>query len=206
MDMTTFESNLRLHPTHGMIALAMAAGLLTTPVVHAQNTVPAVATPATAASDSAPASSPSTTTSATPAAAAEVPSRSGTFKTAEGEVAVIRAQARSTPAPGAALAVGDRIATGANGSAIVTLRDGTVLTVGPNSVVALSRFNFEPTTQRGSFLAELFEGSIRVVTGLLARVNPGLFKVNTPTSVVGVRGTDFIVEAESNPAVRKALP
>lgn len=135
-----------------------------------------------------------------------MPLRSGTFKAAEGDVAVIRARLRSRPVPGTALDEGDRIVTGESGSAVVTLRDGTVLTVGPNAVVDLSRFSFEPTTQRGQFLVNLMEGSIRVVTGLLARINPELFKVHTPTSVVGVRGTDFIVEAAPNPDIRKALP
>ncbi len=130
----------------------------------------------------------------------------GTFKAVEGDTAVVRAQARSRLSPGARLEPGDRIVTGADGAATVTLKDGTVLTVGPNSVVALSRFEFEPTTQRGELLVDLLEGSIRVVTGLLARISPDLFKVSTPTSVVGVRGTDFIVEARPNPDVRKALP
>jgi hypothetical protein len=130
----------------------------------------------------------------------------GTFKAVEGDAAVVRAQARSRLSPGARLERGDRIVTGADGAATVTLKDGTVLTVGPNSVVALSRFDFEPTTQRGELLVDLLEGSIRVVTGLLARISPDLFKVSTPTAVVGVRGTDFIVEARPNPDVRKALP
>jgi hypothetical protein len=42
---------------------------------------------------------------------------------------------------------------------------------------------------------DLLQGSVRVVTGLLAKVNPERFKVRTPTAVVGVRGTDFIVDA-----------
>jgi hypothetical protein len=153
-----------------------------------------------------PEATPAAGQASTVAAAANANARSGTFKSVEGDVAVVSDRIRSTPTPGAPLQAGDRIATGATGSAVVTLRDGTVLTVGPNSVVELSRYAFEPTTQRGNLLVDLFEGSIRVVTGLLARVNPELFKVNTPTSVVGVRGTDFIVEAEPNPAVRKALP
>ena len=174
--------------THRKAALTLAAVLLSPCAVLAQT---AQATP--------PAGQASTVT---PAASA----RGGTFKSVEGDVAVVRDRSRTSPTPGAPLQPGDRIATGGTGSAVVTLRDGTVLTVGPNSVVELSRFGFEPTTQRGNLLIDLFEGSIRVVTGLLARVNPELFKVNTPTSVVGVRGTDFIVEAEPNPAVRKALP
>jgi hypothetical protein len=130
----------------------------------------------------------------------------GTFKAVEGDASVVREQTRARLAPGARLESGDRIVTGADGAATVTLKDGTVLTVGPNSVVALSRFAFEPTTQRGELLVDLLEGSIRVVTGLLARISPDLFKVSTPTSLVGVRGTDFIVEARPNPDVRKALP
>lgn len=192
MKMNTFEALLR--SVRWPLAVGwLAMGLL--PLAgHAQAPAPATS-PAPAPAASAPL-----------AAAPQVALRSGTFKAVEGDVAVVRDRSRSVPAPGAALQPGDRIATGPASSTVITLRDGTVLTVGPNSVVDLSRFAFEPTTQRGNFLLDLLEGSVRVVTGVLARVNPDLFKVNTPTSVVGVRGTDFIVEAEPNPAVRKALP
>lgn len=181
MLLTTFDFMWRKQSTRCLAALVTAAALLTTSGVLAQNTLP-IATPS-ATSDPRPPP-----------------------KAAEGDVAVIRARVKSRPVPGVALEESDHIVTGESGSAVVTLRDGTVLTVGPSAVVNLSRFSFEPTTQRGQFLVDLLEGSIRVVTGLLARVNPELFKVYTPTSVVGVRGTDFIVEAAPNPDVRKALP
>ena len=84
--------------------------------------------------------------------------------------------------------------TGADAAVSVTLRDGTVLTLGPNSEADLSEYAFNATTQEGRLLVRLLEGSMRVVTGLLARINPELFRISTPTSVVGVRGTDFIVE------------
>jgi hypothetical protein len=60
----------------------------------------------------------------------------------------------------------------------------------------LRQIQFDSTTQQGNFLLDLLRGSVRVVTDLLAKVNPELFKVQTPTSVVGVRGTDFIVETQ----------
>lgn len=138
------------------------------------------------------------------AAPAEAP-RAGTFKQVQGETWVGNATTtpqtttaqRRTPQPGDGLREAERVSTGANGAATIVLKDGTALTVGPNSTVDLSRFQFDATTQKGNFLLDLLQGSVRVVTGLLAKVNPDLFKVQTPTSVVGVRGTDFIVETQA---------
>ncbi len=134
------------------------------------------------------------------AAPAEVP-RAGTFKQVQGETwvgdATANAAQRRTPQPGDGLREAERVSTGASGAATIVLKDGTALTVGPNSTVDLSRFQFDATTQKGNFLLDLLQGSVRVVTGLLAKVNPDLFKVQTPTSVVGVRGTDFIVETQA---------
>ncbi len=134
------------------------------------------------------------------AAPAEAP-RAGTFKQVQGEAWVGSAATpvaqRRAPQPGDGLRESERVSTGASGAATIVLKDGTALTVGPNSTVDLSRFQFDSTTQKGNFLLDLLQGSVRVVTGLLAKVNPELFKVQTPTSVVGVRGTDFIVETEA---------
>lgn len=43
-------------------------------------------------------------------------------------------------------------------------------------------------------LIALAKGSLRLVTGLIAKLRPEQVKVTTPTTVIGVRGTDFIVE------------
>lgn len=123
--------------------------------------------------------------------------RAGTFKQVQGDTWVGTAATRRAPQPGDGLRETERLNTGANGSAVIVLRDGTALTVGPNSAVDLSRFQFDTTTHQGSFLLDLLQGSVRVVTGLLAKINPDLFKVQTPTTVVGVRGTDFIVETQA---------
>lgn len=123
--------------------------------------------------------------------------RMGSFKQVQGEIQWGHEPGRATPAPGDALRQGDRVRTGQTGGASIVLKDGTVLTMGPNTTVDLSQFQFDSTTQSGNFVLDLLQGSVRVVTGLLAKANPERFKVRTPTSVVGVRGTDFIVEAAS---------
>ncbi|MBA4260971.1 MAG: hypothetical protein C0443_02825 [Comamonadaceae bacterium] len=123
--------------------------------------------------------------------------RVGTFKQVQGEAWIGVADARRAPTPGDGLRQAERVSTGQTGAATITLKDGTVLTLGPNTTVDLNQFQFDATTQKGHFALDLLQGSIRVVTGLLARINPDLFKVTTPTAVVGVRGTDFIVETSA---------
>lgn len=124
-------------------------------------------------------------------------SRAGTFKQIEGEAWVGNAAERRTAASGGAVQASQRISTGKTGAAAITLKDGTVLTMGPNSTMDLSRFEFNSTTQEGNLLLDLLQGSVRVVTGLLGKAHPESVKVKTPTSVVGVRGTDFIVETQA---------
>jgi len=161
-----------------------AAWLLTCAASGAlAQTVTDVATPAT------PTAAPTTAPSANTA-------RIGTFKQVQGDAWIGAGTARRAAQPGAGVAVVDRLSTGPQGAATLTLKDGTVLTMGPGTVMDLSQFQFDATTQQGNFLLDLLRGSVRVVTGLLAKVNPELFKVQTPTSVVGVRGTDFIVETQ----------
>lgn len=161
------------------IALSLSSlGLLTAPFAAAQSRGPAELAPAAVVV-------------ASPAVEA---SRIGTFKQVEGEAWAARAGARRAAEPGAGVVLADRLSTGQNGAATLTLKDGTVLTMGPNTTMDLSRFQFDSTTQKGHVGLDLLQGTVRVVTGLLARINPELFKVTTPTAVVGVRGTDFIVE------------
>lgn len=130
--------------------------------------------------------------------AAVTVARVGTFKQVQGEAWVgSRAADRRSAVSGEGVQVSQRMSTGKTGAATLTLKDGTVVTMGPNSTMDLSTFEFNTTTQEGNFLLDLLQGSVRVVTGLLGKAHPENFKIKTPTSVVGVRGTDFIVETEA---------
>jgi hypothetical protein len=123
--------------------------------------------------------------------------RIGTFKQVQGEAWVGPPAARKTAVSGEGVKIADRLSTGQTGAATITLKDGTVLTVGPNSTMDLSAFEFNSTNQEGNLVLDLLQGSVRIVTGLLGKANPDKFKVKTPTSVVGVRGTDFIVQTQA---------
>lgn len=122
--------------------------------------------------------------------------RQGTFKAVQGEVTLIRADVRRAAVVGGGFSNADRLITGEGSATSMTLEDGTVLAVGPNSAVDLEQFTFDPTTQEGNLAVRLVRGSLRMITGLIAKLTPERVNVLTPTSVIGVRGTDFIVEAE----------
>jgi hypothetical protein len=138
---------------------------------------------------------PATNAASSVAAAVADAQSVGVFKQVQGQAWQGPAQSRRVITPGEPVLAGERLRTGRNGTASLTLKDGTVLTLGPDTSVDLTQFNFNTTTQEGSLGLDLLQGTLRVVTGLLAKVNPERFRISTPTAVVGVRGTDFIVEA-----------
>ena len=120
--------------------------------------------------------------------------RSGTLKALQGDVTLVRGTTRTPAAAGDGVIQADSIVTGPGSAASMVLRDGTALVIGPNSQVSLARFEYESTTQKGSVLVDVLQGTIRMISGLIAKLDPDQVKVKTPTVVVGVRGTDFIVE------------
>ena len=120
--------------------------------------------------------------------------RHGTLKNVTGVVTVGTGDTLRTAAPGGGVAQADRILTGPGASAALALKDGTLLMVGPDAMLELTTVQFDSTTQEGNLVVNLLKGSVRMVTGWLAKMHQEQVRVTTPTSVVDVRGTDFIVE------------
>jgi hypothetical protein len=117
----------------------------------------------------------------------------GQIKVAKGQVSVDRG-GRALPAQvGMGLAAADVVKTGADGSVGITMRDNSLLSAGPNSVLSLDRFEFDPTTHQGRFDSGLQRGTLAVVSGRIAQQSPQAMTVRTPSAVLGVRGTDFVV-------------
>jgi hypothetical protein len=120
----------------------------------------------------------------------------GAAKVVQGEVRVSSASGERVLRPGDRITVADRLTTGEGGSASVVLRDGTTLVVGPKSQMQLKDFAFNSTTHEGIVNVSLVQGTLRMITGLIAKLNPASVSVETDTITMGVRGTDFIVEIE----------
>lgn len=120
--------------------------------------------------------------------------RSGTLKTVQGTVTISQGDARRVAVSGGGVAETERISTGPHSAAVLLLRDGSLVTVGANTQVDISRFQFDATAQTGNLTLNILVGTARLVTGLLGKLQPDNVKVQTPSSTVAVRGTDFVVE------------
>jgi hypothetical protein len=131
---------------------------------------------------------------ATVASAAD-PVPAGRIKLVTGTVTLERAGNAVAAVPGAAVFPGDRIRTGPASSAGITLADDTLLAAGPDSSLVINQFEFDTTTHDGGFLATLAKGTLNVITGLIAKKAPEKVTIQTPTVVLGVRGTEFLVDA-----------
>ncbi len=116
------------------------------------------------------------------------------IKQTVGAAAIERGAARLPVSTGVQLMAGDRLVTGKDGRISLTFVDNTRFAIGPNSDVAVSQFDYDRTRQRGSFVTQVNRGSLAVVSGKIAKSGRDAMKVRTPNSLLGVRGTRFIVE------------
>ena len=94
---------------------------------------------------------------------------------------------------------GDLVITEAHSEVLIKLRDETTLAMRQLSQLRLTQFKFE-RSESDSFLTNLLKGSVRKVSGLIAKAQQRNVRLTTPTATIGIRGTDFeviIVEEES---------
>ena len=118
----------------------------------------------------------------------------GVVKNTTGTVSIQRADAMIPAQVGMVVMAQDKILTGANGSVGIALKDDTLLSAGPSSVIALDRFAFNASTYEGNISLRILKGTLRAITGLISHQSPGSVAFSTPTATLGIRGTDFIVD------------
>lgn len=119
----------------------------------------------------------------------------GMIKNSTGDVSIERAGKRVAGSVGTAVFAADRVRTGADGSVGMTLRDNTLLSAGPNSLIVLDKFAFDSTTNAGALSVSVRKGTLAVATGKIARETPESIDFRTSTAVIGVRGTEFVIDA-----------
>jgi hypothetical protein len=120
----------------------------------------------------------------------------GQVKTARGTVHVERDGKRLPASVGMQIRQADTLITGMDGALGVTFADNSLVSTGPNSVLVVERYDFDSTTHAGHFDASLKKGTLAVVSGKMVKQSPDAMKVRTPAAIMGVRGTEFVVQVE----------
>lgn len=120
----------------------------------------------------------------------------GQIKSMSGEVWVVRDGERITAERGTRLNTNDVIETGASGRVGLMLEDNTRMSAGPNSRIGLDRFRFDPTTHDGQSVTSISKGTLSIISGQLAKRSKDAVTVKTPSSVLAVRGTRFLVQVD----------
>jgi len=121
----------------------------------------------------------------------------GQVKVVKGTATIERGSETIEATVGARLQATDVVKTAADSSIGITMTDNSLLSAGPNSVLSLDAYAFDPTTNEGRFDASLRGGTLAIVSGRLAKQSPDAMTVRTPTATLGVRGTEFVVRADA---------
>ena len=120
---------------------------------------------------------------------------SGEFTFVVGEVSLTKSNGqRVTPAKGTAVDPGDRIVTGANGMAQLTMVDQARLSLRPQTQFVIEAYPDRRESDQGGVL-NLIKGTLRTFTGLIASNNRDKFVMKTRVATVGIRGSGNILYA-----------
>ena len=116
-----------------------------------------------------------------------------------GQASVTRLGATLVITPGMSLQVGDRLLTSQNGHVHVRFVDGAMVSLRPASTLNIKEYRFDSQTPSNSEVRfELEQGVVRAISGQAAESAKDKFRLNTPLAAIGVKGTDFVVEASGS--------
>ena len=117
----------------------------------------------------------------------------GLVQFATGDVQLRRGAAASDATKGTSVESGDVIVTGAAGRAQIRFSDGGLVALYPDSQFTVTRYADAGNASEDHFAVNLLKGGMRAVTGWIGKRDPRNYKVTTPTAVVGIRGSAFLI-------------
>lgn len=123
----------------------------------------------------------------------------GEITAAMGDARIMESAAGSrAAAKGMPLHVGDILQTGPGGHIHIRMVDDALVSLRPNSKLQITRYAYQPGVAASTQIRlDLLHGTVRSVTGKGGELAKERFRMNTPVAAIGVRGTDFIAQADA---------
>jgi hypothetical protein len=120
----------------------------------------------------------------------------GRIKVVSGAVYLIRGGSQVPVQAGQVVYQADVLRTGSDGRVGVTLKDDTRVSLGPASEVRLDRFNYAPAEGQLALAMKVVRGVVAYVSGHIAKLAPDAVRIETPSAILGVRGTTLAMRID----------
>jgi hypothetical protein len=117
------------------------------------------------------------------------------IKNISGVVEIHRGETVKTATSGDYILQEDQITT-RDGSAGIIFLDGTMISIGPDSVMDLGEYIFDPNDEKFAFNLFLKKGTATYTSGRLGKIKPDAVNLKTPRATVGIRGTKLILDVK----------
>lgn len=94
------------------------------------------------------------------------------------------------------ISAGQAVITGANGHVHIRFVDDAFVSVRPNSKLSVEQYRYDEHDAKNNRVRfSLSQGVARLITGKAGQAAKDHFRLNTPVAAIGIRGTDFVVQA-----------
>lgn len=120
----------------------------------------------------------------------------GSIRPLEGSVYISRQGIEMPAVLGQPVFQQDIIRTEAKSRVGVILHDDTTLSLGPNSILEIKEYVFQPESKSFSFVVRMLKGTFVYLSGLMGKLDPDAIRLETPDSSIGIRGTKLLIQVD----------
>ncbi len=130
------------------------------------------------------------------ALAQSAPAPVGYVKNVTGDAFVVTGGQSVKAQPGTAVLLGSLLKTAPLSSMGVTFKDNTLMSFGPDTEMTVEEYLYAPAEGELKLSTRLTRGTLNYVSGVIAKLKPTAVTIQTPTGIIGVRGTQFVAKVE----------
>ena len=120
----------------------------------------------------------------------------GHVKSISGEASITTGGKKIKAEVGSPVHQGSVLQTGKKSGMGVTFKDETVMSFGADTLFTVDEYLYSPLQGNLKFSSKLAKGSLNYVSGVIEKLKPDAVTVSTPSGIIGVRGTQFLLKVE----------
>ncbi len=120
----------------------------------------------------------------------------GKIRTIEGNVTILRDGKEIVGRLGFNLNEKDEIITFQKSSCGIVFKDNTMITLDEKTRYVVSSYQYDPKNSKYELKGEVKSGKILFNSGKIPKIASNNVGIKTPTAIIGVKGTKFIVEVD----------